>query len=72
MGFGDDQRMKLAVLVASLCIPGLFASHGAAPLPDVGAVCTSAEPTLACSDAGRACSVDRNCCSGTCSKGTCR
>lgn len=69
--------MKILLLAASLCAPGLFAP-GSAFRPSPGdAVCEepaepSQQPIRMCSDAGRACSVDRNCCSGTCSKGTCQ
>jgi len=31
-----------------------------------------AKPIIACSDPGRSCSVDRNCCSGSCVHGNCK
>ncbi|MEO6951973.1 MAG: hypothetical protein ABI321_09185 [Polyangia bacterium] len=67
--------MKIILLACSICAPGLFASPGLAPRPS-STEAVSAAPIegaeLACSDVGRSCSVDRNCCSGTCSKGTCQ
>lgn len=30
------------------------------------------KPVIGCSDNGRSCSVDRNCCSGSCVHGTCK
>jgi hypothetical protein len=68
-------------LIAAPSAVAPTAAPASAPLAAPAAlVCQSvdSEPPLlpedpaGCSDRGRSCSVGRNCCSGNCSKGTCK
>ena len=51
-----------AAVLAVSCLPGVERASACRP---------PATAQLECSDPGRSCSVDRNCCSNSCSKGTC-
>ena len=61
-----SRHLKVSLAVAILGTFVAAAAAEAAPIPN-----PSPSPVPLCSDPGRSCSVDRNCCSGSCRKGSC-
>ena len=58
-------KSVLVVVGCSLALASVALAKNEAPRTEESA-------SLDCSDPGRACSVDRNCCSGSCVHGNCK